>query len=253
VFLPTRRVVTVAGEVTEERIYADATPNYRSPDALARPPAGYQELPAPAAVPPVREVAREVWMVGGNSASLVVGFADHVLVMDAPPSTAAATVAHIAKLAPGKPIRFVVPTHHHDDHSTGVRAYASAGARVVTTPGNRMLLEKIVGAPVDVIPGRRVFSDGTRTVEIHDIGRNQHSNEMLVAWLPAEGILFGGDLIDVPGGATIQRGSNNAVTQFFAAWVRERAWPVHTFADGHGAVLDAGAFKALLSRPVIPR
>lgn len=252
VFLPTRRVVTVGGEVTEERIYAEATPNYRSPDDLVQPPAGYQEFSA-AAAPPVRVLARDVWMVGASSASLVIGFADHVLVVDAPPSSAAATLEQIATLAPGKPVRFVVPTHHHDDHSAGARAYAAAGARVVTTAGSKALLEKIVGAPVETMTGRRVFSDATRTVEIHDIGRNGHADELLVAWLPAEGILFGGDVIDTPANGVIQRGSNNAVTQFLAAWVGERRWQVRTFADGHGAALDAAAFQDLVSRPVIPR
>jgi glyoxylase-like metal-dependent hydrolase (beta-lactamase superfamily II) len=253
VLLPTRRVVSVGGEISEERIYAEATPNYRSPDDLVRTPAGYVEFTGATSVPQVRELARDVWMVGGGSASLVVGFADHLLVVDAPPSSAAATLKQIASLAPGKPVRFVVPTHHHDDHSTGVRAYAGAGAKVVTTAGNRLFLEKIAGAPVEVITGQRVFSDGTRTVEIHDIGRNGHANEMLVAWLPVEGVLFGGDLIDATAGGIIERGSNNELTQFFDAWVRARKWSVRTFADGHGAILDAGAFRDLLSRPVFPR
>jgi glyoxylase-like metal-dependent hydrolase (beta-lactamase superfamily II) len=253
VMLPTKRVVSVGGEITEERIYADATPNYRSPDDLVRPPAGYVEFTAPAAMPQVRELAREVWMVGGSSASLVVGFADHLLVVDAPPSSAAATLKQIASLAPGKPIRYVVPTHHHDDHSAGVRAYAGAGAKVVTTAGNKAFLEKIAGTAVEVIAGRRVFSDATRTVEIHDIGRNGHANEMLVAWLPAEGILFGGDVIDATASGIIERGSNNALTQFFDTWVRARQWPVRTYADGHGSVLDSAAFKDLLSRPVLAR
>jgi glyoxylase-like metal-dependent hydrolase (beta-lactamase superfamily II) len=252
VFLPTRRVVSLAGDVVEDYIYADATPNYRSPDDLVQPPAGYVEFTEPPAVP-VRELAREVWMVGGGSASLVVGFADHLLVVDAPPSSGADTLKRIASLAPGKPIRFVVPTHHHDDHATGVRAYAGAGAKVVTTAGNKPLLEKIAGAPVEVLTGQRVFSDATRRVEIHDIGPTQHANEMLVAWLPTEGILFGGDVIDVPAGGAVQRGSNNVLTQLFAAWVGKRQWPVRTYADGHGAMLDAAAFKDLLSRPVIPR
>jgi glyoxylase-like metal-dependent hydrolase (beta-lactamase superfamily II) len=253
VLLPTRRVVSVAGEITEERIYADATPNYRSPDELARPPAGYKEFTADTSIPQVRELGREVWMVGGGSASLVVGFADYLLVVDAPPSSAAATIKQITSLAPGKPIRFVVPTHHHDDHSAGVRAYAAAGATVVATVGNKTFLEQIAGATVDVITGQRVFSDATRTVEIHDIGHNGHSNEMLVAWLPAEGILFGGDLIDATASGIIERGSNNEVTQYFDRWVRARGWPVRTYADGHGSVLDSVAFRDLLSRPVLPR
>ncbi|HWI19621.1 MAG TPA: MBL fold metallo-hydrolase [Vicinamibacterales bacterium] len=253
VLLPTKRVVSIGGEVMEERIYAEATPNYRSPDDLVRPPAGYTAFTADTSIPQVRQLGRDVWMVGGGSASLVVGFADHVLVVDAPPSSAAATIKQIASLAPGKPIRFVVPTHHHDDHSVGIRAYAGAGAKVVTTPGNQAFLEKIAGAPVEIITGPRVFSDATRTVEIHDIGRNGHSNEMLVAWLPTEGILFGGDLIDATASGFIERGSNNELTQYFDRWVQARKWAVRTYADGHGSVLDSAAFKDLLSRPVVPR
>ena len=46
--------------------------------------------------------------------------------------------------------------------------------------------------------GRRVLEDKTRKLELIDIGPNPHAREMVIAWLPAERVVFQGDLFFVP-------------------------------------------------------
>jgi hypothetical protein len=58
----------------------------------------------------------------------------------------------------------------------------------VTTAGNKSLFERLTKAPIEIVKGSRAFTSPQRTVELHDIGPSPHANEMLVAWLPAEGI-----------------------------------------------------------------
>jgi hypothetical protein len=86
---------------------------------------------------------------------------------------------------------------------------------------------------IETITGkRRVLTDGTRTVELIDIGPSPHANEMLVAWVPGEGILFQGDLLNL-GAGRIHPTSANLTTAHFAEWVRQSGLPVRTLAGVH--------------------
>ena len=191
-----------------------------------------------------------------------------MLLVDAPPFGVAEVLTHHDTLARGKPIRYVIPTHHHDDHAGGVGRYAASGATIVTTAGNRELLSRMAAvrprvgsgaspspatpARIEVVAGRRVFSDGARTVEIHETGPGPHAEEMLVAWIPAEGILFQGDLIDVGSNGAVLPGTNNETTMHFARWVRDRGWTVKVFAGAHGFLSSPADFAQLLRQPVGP-
>jgi hypothetical protein len=121
-----------------------------------------------------------------------------------------------------------------------VRARVGAGASPTSA----------VPARVEVVTGRRVFSDGVRTVEIHETGPGPHAEEMLVAWIPAEGILFQGDLIDVGSSGAVLPGTNNETTMHFARWVRDRGWTVKLFAGAHGFLRGPADFAQLLRQPV---
>ena len=96
---------------------------------------------------------------------------------------AAAVIAEAHRLVPGKPIRSVINSHHHFDHSGGLRAFAAAGIGVITHESNRAFFESAPMAPAAMTPDRqqsarrrvpvegvhdkRVLIDGARTVESH--------------------------------------------------------------------------------------
>jgi glyoxylase-like metal-dependent hydrolase (beta-lactamase superfamily II) len=258
-------VSRTAGEVTRDLTYASATLNYSLPDSLASPPTGFVAAAPPAPNEPVKVVAPGIWAVGGGAAALVVALRDYILIVDAPQGTDAATIERIKALAPGKPIRYVIPTHHHSDHAGGVKQYAAAGATIVTTPASRAYMERLATArstllndlpparpAIETITGkRRVFTDGTRTVEIHDIGPNPHADEMIVAWIPEEGVLFQGDLIDVPLNGMIYRGTNNETTMHFAQWLQKQNWNVRVYAGSHGFLRSPADFAELVKQPIL--
>jgi hypothetical protein len=82
---------------------------------------------------------------------------------------------------------------------------------------------------------KRVFSDGTQTLELHDIGPNPHAREMLVAYLPKQRIVFQGDLFFSPfDGQAL--GFAQESTQHFAAKVRELGFGIDKLAGVHGKV-----------------
>jgi glyoxylase-like metal-dependent hydrolase (beta-lactamase superfamily II) len=248
--VPGRRVARNAGEVVSEYRYGELAVGVAIPDSLFAPPAGFTEATPPPQTPPVKELAPGVWDVrGGGYHALVVAFTDHMFVMEAPGGGSAEIIARVKELAAGKPIRFVAPTHHHDDHAGGMREFIAEGATIITTPGNRAYFERMGAARRTISPDaqslrpqptrvetisskRRVLTDGTHTVELIDIGPSPHANEMLVAWLPAEGILFQGDLLNL-GAGRIYPVSANPTTLHFAEWVRRSALPVKTIAGVH--------------------
>lgn len=246
--IPMRRVTRIAGETTQDVRYISATLDPENPDSLLSTPTGFPEFPMLAAPDTVRELAPHTWVVrSAGYWSLVVEFSEYVLVVEAPGGGVPAVIAKIASLAPGKPIRYVTVTHHHDDHAGGLKHYMAAGATVVTTPGNRELFERMAAAhptiesdtvagPVrieTIANGERTFTDNSQTVELHDIGPSPHADEMLVAWLPRDGILFQGDLLNLPpNGAILPGGSHETMSQF-AEWVQRHGWTVRILAGVH--------------------
>ena len=198
----------------------------------------------------------------GNTV-LAVEFADHLVIVEPSGSdaTSRAVLDTLAHLVPGKPVRYVVATHFHDDHAGGVRAYMDAGATVVTTPAYVSFFQRVARRagtlsapeqPLDsarietVQGGRRVFADATRRVELLDIGRNPHTDEMLVAWLPAERIMFQGDLWNPFWGNVGAPRQDNATTRYFVEWLRRSGLQPETVVGVHGPIqtraqLDAAA------------
>ena len=124
-----------------------------------KPNAPVSTMPVPdvvrtAVAPPARvesqRLADGVWLLGGGTHnSLLVAFKDYVAVVDAPNNEARslAVIAEAARLAPGKPVQYVINTHHHFDHAGGLRTYLSQGTTIVTHESNKQYYLDILFHP----------------------------------------------------------------------------------------------------------
>jgi hypothetical protein len=86
-----------------------------------------------------QKLAEGVWlMAGGSHNSVLVEFRDFLAVVEAPLSDerSQAVITEVKRLVPNKPIRYVVNTHHHWDHSGGLRGFVAEGAAIVTHDQN---------------------------------------------------------------------------------------------------------------------
>jgi len=255
--VPTGRVDKRSGEAISDLKYLDVVFNASlTDDDFKKLPDGIKPAtPAPINAPPSTKYADNIYTVNAapDYNSLVVGFKDYVFVMEAPigDSTSRQVIAEIKKLFPGKPIRYLAVTHHHDDHAGGIRTYIAEGATLIALPGQRTFFEKVAGAgakftiqpdsltqkpqplKVEVIEkGKRVLSDGTTTVELIDIGPSPHAEEMLVAYLPNEKLIFQGDLLDRP--ANNDPPTINDITVHFSNWLDKAKLDVTRVIAVHG-------------------
>jgi glyoxylase-like metal-dependent hydrolase (beta-lactamase superfamily II) len=160
----------------------------------------------------------------GSYDSVIVEFNTYVMMLEAGQSTARgeAYIAETHRLFPNKPIGYVMNTHPHSDHTGGLPALVAEGATIITQKNNEDFLEKALNTPrtllspetdrlartpkkakVEAVGEKKVYSDGTRTVEMYHIPGAPHSNGLLIAYIPKEKVLFQGDfsLPTMPGEA----------------------------------------------------
>ncbi len=148
---------------------------------------------------------------GGSYDSLIVEFRDYIMMLEAGQSEARglAYIAEAKKLVPNKPIRYVMNTHPHADHTGGLPALVAEGATIITQKNNETFFDKALNTPrtllndtlartpkkakIESVSEKKVYSDGTRTVELYHVAPVPHSNGLLVAYIPKEKILFQGD------------------------------------------------------------
>ena len=153
----------------------------------------------------------------GSYDSVIVEFKDYIMMLEAGQSEqrALAYVAETKKLIPNKPIRYVFNTHPHSDHTGGLPVLVAEGATIVTQKNNEQFLDKALNTPrtllddtlaknpkkakVEGVAEKKVFSDGTRTVELYHVAPVPHSNGLMIAYIPKEKILFQGDFSINPG------------------------------------------------------
>ncbi|MGI9077030.1 MAG: MBL fold metallo-hydrolase [Gemmatimonadaceae bacterium] len=233
--------VTVNGALDETLFTIPDSISSRAQRASSAP------TPAPLMVHLV-ELAPNVWRAeGGTHHSLVIEQPARLVVIEGPLNTARtrAVLDTLRARFPGKPVATLVNTHHHWDHSGGVRAYMAAGIPVVTHVRNAAFIRGLASARKTVDPdalSRRprpsvvrtltdsmVLGEGDSRVVIYSIP-TIHAEGVLAAYVPASRILFASDVLS-PGATLAPAGSAEMV-----AMARSRGLTVDRFAGGHGNV-----------------
>lgn len=176
-------------------------------------------IEVPALVPAFAErvvaepAAEGVWfLAGGSHNSVAIEMRDHMIVVEAPlyDGRSTAVLQEASRLGKGKPVRFVINSHHHFDHAGGLRSAVAAGATLVTSAAAKPWFDGVLANPNRIRPdalqtsgrraevlgltgGQHVFDDGSRRVEVRSIDGSVHAQGFQMVWLPKERILIQAD------------------------------------------------------------
>jgi glyoxylase-like metal-dependent hydrolase (beta-lactamase superfamily II) len=199
-------------------------------------------------------------VVGGSHNSLIVEMSDFLVIFDAPVSDwqSAWVMSTVKSRFPGKPVRWVVLTHHHMDHAGGVRGLLVDGGTLVVGAPGRAHFNKVLAAPMSRNPdlSARSFA-ATQIMEVtasHMItdsrGRqvimyvmdNPHAKGMMMGWVPDAKLGFVTD-IWTPGPPLPAK--PNAGLAAVVSTVQKAGIQPERFAGGHGGTADYASLARL--------
>ena len=195
-------------------------------------------------------------------------FDEYVAVVEAPLDEARnlAVIEEIVRLVPNKPIRFLVNTHQHHDHIGGLRTYMHIGATIITHWKNYNFYTRDVlnyaprtldpdmlslwpttelaeGYHYETVRENYVLSDGTRAMHISYVQPLGHVEGMLIAYLPAEGIVIEVDLYDPPAVGTAPP---TAANRSLYRHARRLGIQVETIVPIHGRPVPWSSFVSVV-------
>lgn len=170
-------------------------PGGGGPGGGAEPPADLTE-----------SIGEGAWLVNGGYVALVVDFGDYLAVFEAGQSEARGEqiIQQIRDNISDKEIRYVINSHPHSDHTAGLVPFMREGATLVTHVNNVAFLDMALNTPrtllgeeplnaeVMGVDGVGIFEGGGNRLELHPVP-NLHTDGLLVAVLPAQGVLFQAD------------------------------------------------------------
>jgi glyoxylase-like metal-dependent hydrolase (beta-lactamase superfamily II) len=206
------------------------------------------------------ELGPNVQMVqGGTANNLIVNMKDGLVVVDAPTDEGQSKwVIDAAKAKyPGKPIKTLILTHHHMDHTGGMRIFAAEGANVIVPAPDKAYFENVIKAahtlepdaqqkamkPANVQDVKDTMSlkDDTVDIELYNIP-NPHVEGMLLVHVAKDNILWVTDLISPRGPV----GKNPATVSVGEA-LRKHNINGALIAGGHGTTVKQADITAALT------
>lgn len=143
------------------------------------------------------EIAADLYVVTGSGGNVAVRVTSEgvVLVDNKSAQNQGALLGCVARVT-DRPVRYVIGTHHHDDHMGGNKPLAdSARVRVLAHKNMRanMMAEKQPAPPAVVFTKKTSLFLGNATIEVHHFG-NGHTNGDAVVLFPELDVLHAGDL-----------------------------------------------------------
>jgi len=184
-----------------------------------------------------------------NNTGFLVGSAGVVSVDTC--STQARTAAYLDVIASitDQPVRTLVNTHHHGDHTFG--NYLLPGATIVGQERSRAAMQawglprsapywtEVDWGPIELAPPFLTFGEAVTVYvddlrcEVRHLGRPAHTDNDAVVWVPERKLLFSGDLLFKGGTPFVAQGSVAGALETLDELERLGA---ETIVPGHGPV-----------------
>jgi len=222
--------------------------------------------PNPQANVDIQKAGTGVFLVTGASHnSIAVEFKDYVAVIESPlgDNRAVPMFEAVRKQFPNKRIRYLINSHNHFDHAGGLRDAVAEGTTIVTAQANKPYYERVLinkhtvnpdrlqqTAPtkrpsVEAVTDKRVFTDGTQTMELYKIQGSNHSDTMLIAYFPKDKVLVEADMWNPPAQANAPAPAGVAAAEPLNLWnnIQRLKLDVAQIAPLHGRIVPFADFR----------
>lgn len=196
------------------KMYVDAYEVNTQIDDLAAP-AAVRAAPVPpdnAQRPQTNvQIGPGLWRI--SNGTTVVEFADHLVLFElgVNPDAARAVLAYARNLAPGKPIRYLVASHGHFDHTAGLRQAVAEGITIIQRPSTLQQIREMVERPAPDYPDDLArnpqpfrfitmdehlrLQDATRTLDLYWGRNNGHMADVVFGYVPEAHLMMEGDMV----------------------------------------------------------
>jgi glyoxylase-like metal-dependent hydrolase (beta-lactamase superfamily II) len=265
--------VKFPGKITEtqgphpffELNVTDVKPNEKAELAV---PDAVKTAEAPRANVSVQLMGDGIWyLTGGTHHSMVVEFKDYIAVVEAPlnEERSKAVMAEAKRLVVNKPIKYIINTHQHFDHSGGLRTYVAAGATVITSAMNKPYYDQTFKMKATLSPDdqskanklpvyipvtdKYVLTDGTQKLELYAMQKDEHNEGMLLVYLPTAKVLVEADEFNPPAvaGAPLPTNPPASALNLYDN-IQRLKLDVNWLAPIHGRAFAMADFKKFLKK-----
>uniref|UniRef100_Q01YY0 Beta-lactamase domain protein n=1 Tax=Solibacter usitatus (strain Ellin6076) TaxID=234267 RepID=Q01YY0_SOLUE len=221
----------------------------------------FQTTPPPELT--IEKVHDDLYMIVGDGGNVAVYITNEglILVDDKYDQDHAQIMARIRSVTT-QPVRYILSTHYHADHSGGNTQFTKEAEIISTRNAHDGIVKHLQSnAPDNMVPARVTFTDetslflGGKEVRARYFGR-AHTNGDAFVYFPAHRLVHSGDtfasaptatpLIDYPGGASLIEwtGTLDAVM---------KAWDFDQVIPGHGPLSNKAGMKAYRDRVEVLR
>jgi glyoxylase-like metal-dependent hydrolase (beta-lactamase superfamily II) len=194
-----------------------------------------QPQPVPLAI---QKVTSNLWMITGNGGNIAVyPTSEGVILVDDKFAQDAPGIVEKVKTVSDKPIRYVLNTHQHGDHTGSNDAMMAANAQVIINKQARanMVAGKQPGLPQITFNEETQVFLGGKEVSAKYLGRG-HTNGDAVVYFPAERVLHTGDLFVSSGAPFCDTASGGSIKEWDATIGKALEYDFDTVIPGHGAL-----------------
>jgi cyclase len=186
----------------------------------------------------MEKVTDNLYVIIGNGGNVaVMPTSEGVLLVDDKFAQDGPEILAKVKSVSDKPIRYVLNTHQHGDHTGGNAALLAASATVIAHKNARanMATQKMPGLPPITFSDETQVFLGGKEVQARHVGRG-HTNGDAVIYFPSERVLHTGDLFVNGGAPFIDYSSGGTIVAWDKTIEEALKYDVDAVIPGHGPV-----------------